>query len=308
MLPVDFKQRIQGTFGDEGSTWLREFPKTLEDYSRRWSLQLLPHFQPLSYNFVAPAVQADGRRVVLKLGVPNPELQSEIDALRTYAGQGAAQLYEADAEGGALLLEYLEPGTPLAELGDDQQSTEIAARVMSHLWEATPDLEVLNAHAGLHSVEKWAAGLKRLRQRYSGGTGPFPQKLVDQAEATFDDLLASTNQQVVLHGDLHHWNILKAQRQTWLALDPKGVIGDPAFEVAAWMHNPMDELHTWPNLGRILSRWLDQFSEILELDRQRLLGWSLAQCVLSAWWCIEDQSGCFESTLAIAKELHALNI
>lgn len=306
MLPVDFKQRIRGTFGNEGSPWLREFPRILEKYTRRWSLTLLPHFEPLSYNFVAPAIRSDGTKAVLKLGVPNPELISEITALRIYAGQGAAHLFEADAEGGALLLEYLEPGTPLAELGDDLQATEIAARVMIQLWEASPNLEDLKNNASLQSVEKWALGLNRLRERYTGGTGPFPHKLIEQAETLFDDLLASTDQHVVLHGDLHHWNILKAQRQPWLALDPKGVIGDPDFEVAAWMHNPIDELHTWPNLGRILSRRLDQFSEILELDRQRLLAWSLAQCVLSAWWCVEDQSSYFESTLAVAEELSAL--
>ena len=74
----------------------------------------------------------------------------------------------------------------------------------------------------------------------------------------------------MLHGDLHHWNILRASRQPWLAIDPKGIIGDPAFEVAAWMLNPVTDLGNWPNLKRVTARRLDQFNEILGIDRQRL--------------------------------------
>ncbi len=316
ILPADFTDRIINTFGMEGIEWLRKFPQTLEQYRRHWSLRLLPHFEPLSYNFVAPALRQDGTEVVLKLGVPNNELRSEIKALRIYAGRGAARLYEADAESGALLIEHLRPGIPLVELGDDQKATEIAARIMPELWRPFSDprgIAKLFEHSekedpwGLKTVEDWALGLKRLRQRYNGGTGPFPTNLVEKAEVLLAELIASTDTQVVLHGDLHHWNILSAQRQPWLTIDPKGVVGDPAFEVAAWMHNPTDELHTWPNLGRIQSRRLDQFSEILGLDRQRLLGWSLAQCVLSAWWCVEDNSSHFESTLATARVLSDLN-
>jgi len=298
-LPDDFTHRIAGAFGEDGIEWLRYFPETLAEYTRRWSLTLLPYFEPLSYNFVAPAVRQDSTEVVLKLGVLNPELTSEIEALRIFAGRGAARLIEADPAGGAFLIERLEPGTPLAELGDDEVATEVAAQIMQQLWQPAP------AEHTLREVEQWALGLRRLREHFSGGTGPFPVNLVERAESLFPELIASTDRLVVLHGDLHHWNILAAQRQPWLTLDPKGVIGDPAFEVAAWMGNPMLWLLDQPHPGRILSRRLDQFSEILGFDRRRLHAWSLAQAVLSAWWCIEDNADCVESALAIAEILSA---
>jgi len=241
------------------------------------------------------------------LGLPNPELTSEIEALRILDGRGAARLFESDPEGGALLIEHVKPGTPLADLEDDEKATGIAAQVMQQLWRPILDPGGLEAPRGLRSVENWALGMERLRAHYNGGTGPFPEKLVEQAETLFIELIASTDRQVVLHGDLHHWNILAAQREQWLALDPKGVVGDPAFEVAAWMYNPFDTLHHWPGLAQVLSRRLDQFSEILGFDRQRLLGWSLGQSVLSAWWCIEDKSDCFETTLAIAQVMASLD-
>ncbi len=306
LLPNQFQRNITGAFGRQGEIWLQDFPAILADYTQRWSSELLPHFEPLSYNFVAPVIRDDRSEAVLKLGVPNPELISEIEALRIYNGQGAAKLFKADPEGGALLIEHIKPGTPLVEIEDDEKTTEIAALVMKELWANSKNLPGLENLEGFRTVRGWAEGMLRLREHFQGETGPFPAKLVEQAEALFVELLSSTDSVVVLHGDLHHWNILSSQRQPWLALDPKGVIGDPAFEVAAWMHNPIDVIHHWVDLEKILTRRLEQFSDILNLDRQRLLGWSLAQAVLSAWWSIEDNSGCFDAALATAQVLSEL--
>lgn len=303
LFPERFQLNVTGAFGQQGKDWLEKFPRILNDYTQQWNLTPLPHFEPLCYNFVAPVLLQDNSQAVLKLGVPNPELTSEVKALNHYAGHGAARLLKHDAEGGALLLEYIKPGTPLAEFSADDKATEIAAQLMLQLWQPSLKLENPGDLQGFRTVEEWAKGIGRLHKHFQGGTGPFPAKLVDQAESLFRELLDSTDTQIVLHGDLHHWNILRAQRQPWLALDPKGVIGDPAFEVAAWMHNPIDLIHHWHNVDKIMSRRLDQFSEILRIDRQRLLGWSLAQAVLSAWWCIEDNSGSYDAALATAQAL-----
>src|ERR1043165_4777633 len=87
----------------EGVAWLARLPDIIADYARRWSLTVLPPFPNLSYNYVAPAVRADGMELVLKLCVPNPEIQREGAALRHYDGHGIAALIESDPEGGALL-------------------------------------------------------------------------------------------------------------------------------------------------------------------------------------------------------------
>ncbi|MCG2718424.1 MAG: aminoglycoside phosphotransferase family protein, partial [Nanoarchaeota archaeon] len=78
----------------------------------------------------------------------------------------------------------------------------------------------------LLTVESWTAGLRKLGPHFGGTTGPFPEYLVDAAEQILAEFIPSMGERVLLHGDLHHWNILSAKRQPWLALDPKGVTGE----------------------------------------------------------------------------------
>ncbi len=262
MIPDNFARLTAEVHGAAGVAWLAALPALLADCERRWGLRVGPPFA-LSYNYVAPAVRADGTEVVLKLGVPHRELLSEIAALQVYAGRGSVQLLAADAARGILLLERLQPGTPLVELGDDA-ATAIAAAVMRDLGQPVP------AQHAFRTVSDWAAGLGKLRRRFGGGSGPLPARLVGLAEGLFAELLPSQAAPVVLHGDLHHWNIVAAQRQPWLALDPKGILGEPAYEVGAWLRNPLPGLLAWPDTARIQARRVAQFAEVLGLDRRRL--------------------------------------
>jgi streptomycin 6-kinase len=298
-IPDDFAGRMVELYGNEGNDWLERLPALLDACARRWSLALQPPFE-LSYNYVCPAVRADGTEVVLKVGVVNPELLSEIAALQLYAGRGCAQLLDADPDQGIMLLERLRPGTPLLELQDDQQATAIAAQVMAQLWRPVPP------NHPFPTVAKWAAGLGRLRARFNGRTGPLPRRLVEMAESLFAELIPSMAEPVLLHGDLHHWNILAAERQTWLALDPKGIVGEPAYEVGAWLRNPMPDIARMPQAGRILARRMDQFADLLGFDRARILGWGVAQAVLSAWWSFEDHGHGWEPAIACADLLATL--
>jgi streptomycin 6-kinase len=293
-LPARFIQIIHEVFPDRGPVWLEQLPALIARFEQRWSLRVEAPFPNLTYNFVAPAWRADGSAAVLKLGVPNKEINTEIEALRLYAGQGMARLLEADAGQGALLLERLRPGTSLVSVADDDAATLLAGQVMRQLRQPLP------ASHPFPTVAQWASGLVRLRKRFEGGVGPLPSALVDQAEGLFRELLASSAAPVLLHGDLHHDNILAAQRAPWLALDPKGVAGEPAYEVGALMRNPR------PQPAAVLARRASILSEVLDLDRQRILAWSLAQAVLSAWWSIEDQGHGWESAIAVAEQIRTL--
>ncbi|MDX1689089.1 MAG: hypothetical protein R3248_13990, partial [Candidatus Promineifilaceae bacterium] len=95
------EQTIVNLHGARGAAWWRTLPELLEQCARRWSLTLLPPFGNLSYHYVAPVVRADGSEGVLKLGVPNPEMRSEIGALRHYNGRGSVRLLAADEHWGA---------------------------------------------------------------------------------------------------------------------------------------------------------------------------------------------------------------
>jgi streptomycin 6-kinase len=120
-----------------------------------------------------------------------------------------------------------------------------------------------------------------LRAEFDGDTGPFPVRIVEEAETLAAELFRTAAPPVVLHGDLHHFNILAGERQPWLAIDPKGVLGEPAYEIGAWMRNwPLGSADPVPRL----ERRLDLFAAGLGVDRPRLRAWTIAQGVLSAWW------------------------
>jgi streptomycin 6-kinase len=306
-LPENFVQTVLEVWEDEGAAWLAQLPAAVEAWARRWTLVVEPFFANLSYNFVAPARTAAGREVVLKLGVPREDLMTEIEALRLYDGRGMVRLLDGDTEAGVLLLERLRPGREIAEL-DDEQATAIAAGVMKQFWRPLPDTHPFP------SVHQWAKGMERLRAQFEGGTGPFPRRLVEAAEGLFADLLPSMDEPLLLHGDLHHFNILsagegpirQAHGKLWLAIDPKGVVGEAAYELGAWLRNPGPSIFLRPDAVAVTARRVDQFAELLELDRQRIIGWGIAQAVLSAWWDYEDNGRWWEAVLACAKWLLAI--
>jgi streptomycin 6-kinase len=194
-------------------------------------------------------------------------------------------------------LERLRPGDDLSTLDDDEKATEIAAGVMKQFWRPLPENHLFP------SVGEWANGMARLRGEFGGGTGPFPARLVETAESLFAELLHSMSEPVLLHGDLHHYNILSAERAPWLIIDPKGITGEPAYELGAWLRNPLPHIHTTLDAPRVTARRVDQFVELLGLDRQRIIGWGIAQAVLSAWWSYEDHSQNWATSLACAEWL-----
>jgi streptomycin 6-kinase len=294
-LPHNFTRTITDLHRERGQQWLNDLPQLIADCEQRWSLKALPPFD-LTYNYVAPAIRADGSPVVLKAGVPDGALTDEMTTLQLWNGHGCVQLLDSDPELGIMLLERLTPGTPLITVTDDEQATRIFAEVSRQLWTPAPAIH------NFDTPHTWAKGMKRLRQRYEGGTGPLPTKIVETAEGLYAELLPSQAAPVLLHGDLHHWNILSAQRQPWLAIDPKGIVGEPCYEVGAWFRNPTGHL-LGPDLSRRFARRVDILVEEFGFDRQRIIGWSIAQAVLSAWWSIEDHGEGWEEAIEVAEVL-----
>jgi streptomycin 6-kinase len=140
-LPPGFIHTVRETFGHaRADTWFKNLQSIISDCERHWNFKAGHPFPNLSYNYAAPAMCSDGSETVLKIGIPNPELRTEIAALRLCNGEGMARLLEADDERGILLLERLHPGTTLVEVAeeDDEKATSIAAGVMRQLWHDLP--------------------------------------------------------------------------------------------------------------------------------------------------------------------------
>ncbi|WP_033341082.1 aminoglycoside phosphotransferase family protein [Catenuloplanes japonicus] len=276
-----FVRNVQTHWGDEGTRWLETLPSRAGAVAARWGLTVGAPF-PLTFNWVAPATRGS-EPVVLKLGVPSaPHLRAEAAALTAFDGAGAARLLARDEEQGALLLERVTPGSTLRTLHqhDDEAATAAFVDVARRLHRRpAPDggpgacaLEPVEAHA-----DDFAAHLKR----HPG------DDLVQRAQGLHRELCASTTGRVVLHGDLHHDNILAGTRAPWLAIDPHGRVGDPAAEVGALLYNP-DPWVRDETLTRLVPARIAQVADGLALPPDRVLAWGFVLCVLSWVWHVED--------------------
>lgn len=302
VIPEHFQREMLALHEEEGKAWLQRLPAILAHCEQRWQLTIDAPFPNLSFHYTALATRTDGTTVVVKACSPTNEFALETEALRLYDGHGMARLLEQNTEDEVFLLEHLQPGTPLTHLVSkhDEEATFHATTVMQLMWRPVPAVHPFP------TTDDWGKGFVRLRQHYDGGTGPFPKALLEEAETLYRELSASAAEPVLLHGDLHYDNILAAQRQPWLAIDPKGLIGEPAYEVGALLRNPHPQLLAMPDPRRVLARRVDQFSELLRIDRARIRGWGVAQAVLSVWWSIEDFGYGGEATLTCAELLATL--
>jgi streptomycin 6-kinase len=316
-LPPDFISNIQNVFEEDGTAFLKALPDLIAEASARWGLTDVEPVSNLSFNFVAFAKQPSpfGRgqgegNVVLKIGVRNDELISEMAAMRLFNGDGACRLIDSDEERGFLLLERLTPGVMLSTLEDDEQATHIAAEVMQKIWRDLESGSLLpntrQQAVGLQNkfirLSDWFDGLKKLRAKFNGGTGPFDKNLVERVEQSVRDFFIENHKPVLMHGDFHHFNILSSERG-WLVIDAKGVIGPAGYEVGPFLINPWGDMLNGIRQKRMTERRFDILHEHLGFERERIREWGLAHAVLSAWWDIEDNTGRGEYALDFAKML-----
>ena len=298
-LPSEFVSNIEDVFGETGRQFLANLPALIDEASQRWGLTDVQPSPELSYNFVAFAKRGD-EQVVLKMGVPNGDMESEIAALRLFGGEGACNLIDYDEEKSWMLLERLKPGVMLSTLENDEEATNIAADVMQRIWRPVPENDVFIRLAD------WFDGLKELRAMFNGGTGPLNEKMVERVERSVKDFFAENHKPVLMHGDFHHYNILSSERG-WLVIDPKGVIGPACYEVGPFLINPWGDLLTGNDYRGMTKRRIDILHEHLGFERERIHEWGLAHAILSAWWSIEDQ-GIGIMQLAFAEMIADLDI
>jgi streptomycin 6-kinase len=294
-VPEAFRRRVTSVWGAAGKEWLDRLPTLITTCAERWGLSIQSSLAELSYHFVAFAATADGTESVLKIGVPNPELTTEIDALWAFQGGPVVELLEADNQLCALLIRRLVPGTPLSHTEDDERATVIGAQLIRDLPIAEP------SEHQFPTIGDWALAFDRLRARFDGETGPLPGRMVEKAEQLLQELEASTRRKMLLHGDLHHDNILSDGERNWVAIDPKGVIGDPAYEAARFQHNPIPGFLSMDRPRAVAQRRVEILASILHEDRSRLLGWAFLDAVLAACWSIEDNEDNWGYSLSCAE-------
>ena len=238
------------------------------------------------------------RPVILKLiKTPGDEWLSG-EVLDAFGGEGVVRVFEHVP--GALLLERLRPGTRLVDLvlrGGDDEATSVLATLIGKM---SPRRPVAN----VPTVEDWGKGMDRYA---AGQQTQIPRPLLLEAQRLHAELCASQSQVRLLHGDLHHHNVLFDADRGWLAIDPKGVIGELEYEIGAALRNPneLPDLLTDP---RTIATRVHRFASTLTLNPGRILAWALVQAVLSVVWLVEDgfpvDSG--HQTIALANAIRPM--
>ena len=219
-----------------------------------------------------------GARVVLKISKQDGDESHSGEVLKAYDGEGAVRVFESET--GAVLLERLEPGEPLVNLvkqGRDVEATNVLAEVIAKLANHKPPI-------GCPTVADWGRAFDRYLQ---SGDEQIAREVVEEAREMYDQLASSQRQTMLLHGDLQHYNVLFDDERGWVAIDPKGVIGELEYEVNALLRNPIELPDVFANPVTI-SRRLESLTTALNLDHARALRWSYSQSILSAIWDIED--------------------
>ncbi|GEL97542.1 aminoglycoside phosphotransferase family protein [Cellulomonas terrae] len=276
VVPPLLRDRVGRAPG--GAAWIDRLPALVADATQRWGLRLGPPFTDGAASWCAPATRSDGRSVVLKLSFPHDEARHEAAALRAWHGHGGVQLLGAHEDDWALLLERVEPGTPLSRApGGPAERLTAAADVARALWSAAgSDVEV----PGMVDVcAGWADVLEDRGSRHG----------VDVARA--GDLLRTlpASSGVLVHGDLNPGNILAAGTGRWLAIDPKPMRGDPAYDLWPLLEQ-VDDPFGHPDPEAVLRDRVVLLSRLLDLDADRVAAWGLARCTESALW-VWDQLG-----------------
>ncbi|NOU71024.1 hypothetical protein GC098_06190 [Paenibacillus sp. LMG 31458] len=277
-LPKQFVQRLRDVHKVKAEEWLRDFDMLIYDCEKRWQMKMMPPFD-LSFNFVAPAVRKDGTEVVVKLVIPGDEFVSEVDALTLFNGNGIVKIIDVDIAKGILILERLIPGQTLASLENEEEAAHIASQVMKKLWIPAPS-NLSSIPTTRYMEEK----LINIYKRNTEGLGPITKEILQEAVDTYRSMNAMPDKPFLLHGDLHHYNILMAAREPWLAIDPKGLIGDREYDVIQYLLNKLpngDSTH-------VIEKRIDIFVKELNLDKKRILSWGFAHSVLATCWTVQE--------------------
>ncbi|MFJ9953086.1 aminoglycoside phosphotransferase family protein [Kitasatospora sp. NPDC091207] len=255
---------------EEGRRWLAGLPARVGAGLTRWDLTLERVIDPGgSLSLVAYVHRDDLSPAVLKTGLVTPETDREHAALAQWAGRGAVLLLASDPAEGSLLLERLHGEIPLRSLAEPKAMLE-ATSLLHRLWVDPP-----GNHRFATLADRAAATAADLRRRAGLPGAGEAAALVTEALDTAEGLLAAADEEVLLHGDFHHGNVLAADRAPWLAIDPRPLVGERAYDLARLALDRADTLVGSPGVPGAVRRRLHQLAEALEVDRERLRGWTL---------------------------------
>jgi streptomycin 6-kinase len=255
--------------------WLERVPELVAECVEEWELELGEPYEAGAAGYAVRAALTDGTPAVLKVIYPHREAEHEADALELLGGNGAVRLLARDDARSAMLLERCEPGTALAENGGET-ALEVLVELLPKHW--------VRAGEPFHTLAEEAAWwIDDLPEQWEQSGQAIERRLVDTAVDTLRSLSASQGEQVLLNQDLHGDNVLAAEREPWLMIDPKPLVGEREFAIAPIVRS----FELGPSKADVLYR-LERLTSELGLDRERARGWTIGQTM--AWAFDSDYS------------------
>jgi len=250
----------------DGAAWLARLPDSITNLTQRWHLTLgQPFVDEVSCAWVAPCVREHGSHAVLKLGLPHMEAKHEIDGLLFWTGDPTVLVLEQDFELNAMLLERCQPGTVLRTLAEPEQD-QVIAKLLQRLWRTLPKSHPFRPLSEM--TRHWSEGSVKKAHLW------LDEGLTKEGLLLFKELPETASEDVLLATDLHAGNVLAAQREPWLVIDPKPFHGDPTYDATQHLLNCKERLRSDP-IGTIR-----RFSDLLEVDHDRVRLWMFARLVV----------------------------
>jgi streptomycin 6-kinase len=276
-VPEDFARETAARDGERGEAWIAALPGTVGELLERWTTVIDGPITHGGVGIIVPVRDAAGRAAVLKVSPVHPGNAHEADAFEAWAGNGAVRIFDRDDALYALLLERASSET-LASLADLHEMAQVAGMLSARL--AVP------APAHLPRLREQTSDWdERLRKDVAELPHALSDRAIDAALVTLRDL-GGTQPEVMVHGDFHARNILRGDRAVpaWLAVDPKGYAGDPAYDGGTFVKTSLLRLGPEPDPAASLDRLIRIYAEAARLDSARVRRWAQLQVVDAALW------------------------
>ncbi|RST10952.1 APH(6)-I family aminoglycoside O-phosphotransferase [Streptomyces sp. WAC05374] len=267
--------------GEEERAWIAALPALVARLLGRWDLERDGGVASGEASLVVPVRRADGTRAALKLQMPREETTAALTGLRAWNGNGVVRLLDHDPVSSAMLLERLDASRTLASVEDDDAAMRTLAGLLARL-HSVPAPDGLRGLGGI---------AREMLEAVPGAVGSLTdpadrQRLRSWASAVTE--LVGEPGDRMLHWDLHYDNVLAAEREPWLAIDPEPLAGDPGFDLWPALDTGWEKLEAAGDPQRVVRRRFDLLTEALGLDRERAANWTLGRLLQNTLWDIED--------------------
>jgi len=272
------KQNMEGIYKEEGKKWIFNLPEMVDQLRDHWNLVHITPVDNMTYHFVAKAQTESRQQVVLKIGLDKNVIENEKQSLAFFNGHGAIRLIDYYDICNAMLIDQAIPGCSLKSIYPEQFDATVKnySKTMQELHG-----KALPANHSFPHISNWLQAIDLVSK------GKFPNNLIERAIHLKKQLLSSMPDVKLLHGDLHHDNILQYGNE-WISIDPKGVVGEVEFEAAAFDFLTTSERSNSNNASEIMNERIEYLAKISNLNPQRLMDWVFVRLILMAVWMIED--------------------